>query len=586
MSEDKTTISIPQSITVGELAERLDLTVSKLIMEMMGAGIMATVNQKLDFETAEIVIAEIDSELVVELEEKEIVNERKDREIETKVSRAPVVAVMGHVDHGKTSLLDAIRGADTAADESGGITQHISAYQITHKDRPITFLDTPGHEAFAAIREHGAKLTDLALIVVAADDGIKPQTKEAIKYASVAGVKIVVAINKIDKDGIDLNRIKQQLTDEGLQPEEWGGETVIVEVSAKTKQGIDNLLEMVLLVTDVEELSADDSGLGEGLVIEAHTEQGRGAVATVLVEHGKIGKGSFLSVGSTYGKIRTITNHAGEDLKEAGASVPAILTGFKDLPRFGDVFYQHATEKEARKASENYDAGDDDRGSLTVTGAQMLALIDEKNTVKELPVIIKADVQGSLKSAIDSIRSLENEEVRVKLVAYGVGDVTENDVTMATTADAVVYGFNVGMPVAIKQQAIRDEAQVKLYKVIYEMLDDVKENLSDLLSDEVIEEDLGRLLVRGVFRTTKQEIICGGEVTKGFARPGALVKVFRDDELIGEAEVTSVKQQSQEAKEVPAGEMCGLQLAITDKLVVKEDDRLELFTRSVKERTL
>lgn len=585
---EKKSIEIPANITVGDLAKAIDVPVTKLITVMMKNGIMATVNEKVDFDTAQIVIGEMDEgiELVPAKQDQTEIKRSKRELTDTAVSRPPVVAVMGHVDHGKTSLLDAIRGANKVETEAGGITQHISAYQIEHNGRAITFLDTPGHEAFAALREHGATLTDVAIIVIAADDGMKPQTEEAIRFAQKAGVKIIVAINKIDKEGSNANLIKQQLSEKNLLAEEWGGDTVIVEVSAKKKTGIDKLMDMVLLVADVEELKADEIGEPEGLVIEAHMETGRGPVVTALVEHGKINTGDIIVAGSSYGKIRTLQSVDHKNIKDAGPSTPVVITGFKELPQFGDTFTLVKTEKEARaKMIENSD-GKGKSKQLDMRSSDLITMMNKQRDTSEVNVILRADVQGSLTSVADSLRSLENEEIQVRVVGSGVGNISENDISMAATSNAIIYGFNVEVPVAVKQLANREKVTLRVFKVIYELIDDVKQEMEANLSPEIVETEVGRLLVKGVFRTTQKQIICGGEVTKGKAKPNTIVKIFREDELIGEADVESVQRQQVEAKEVIKGEMCGLQLATKQKIMLKEGDRLEFITRESVKRTL
>ncbi len=584
-------IQLDDMTTVGTLAERLDMPASKLIGELFKNGVVATVNEKLDFDTASIIVAEIDPEVTLEHTPKAEVAIEPHRKspVDSKNAkvRPPVVAVMGHVDHGKTSLLDAIRGAKVAEGEAGGITQHISAYQITHQDRLITFLDTPGHEAFSALREHGARLTDIVIIVVAADDGIKPQTEEAIRFARATNAKIIVAITKIDKEGANIERTKQQLADQNLLIEEWGGDTIVIPVSAKTKEGIDKLLDMLLLMTDVEELKADEDVPAEGLVIESHMEQGKGPVAAALVEQGILKPGAYIVAGQSYAKIRTLSDSTGKIIDQANPSTPVIITGFKVLPQFGDEFHVYASEKAARTASEAAAGANKTSTSQSgMTSSDLLKMINKQNTLTELNVIIKADVQGSLTSVVDSLKTLDNDEVATRVVGSGVGNINENDVHMAEATDAIIYGFNVQVPVNIKQTALRQKVRVRSFAVIYELLDDVKQNLSSLLAPQIVEDEIGRLVVKGIFKTTKDEIICGGEVTKGKIVSGCLAKVIRDKVTLAEVEVTGVKRGAQEVKEVLEGEMCGVQLKIDQKLTIEEGDRLEFFTRETVTRTL
>lgn len=582
------TVQIEDSLTVGTLAEKLDIPVSQLIGELMKNGVLATVNERIDYDTAVIITSEIDPEITLEQKQVEPdIPRKKHKNTVGGESRPPVVAVMGHVDHGKTSLLDAICGNEAANKEAGGITQHISAYQAKHGERLITFLDTPGHEAFAAIREHGAHLTDLVVIVVAADDGIKPQTTEAIRFAKKAGVKILVAINKIDKDGADSNKVKQQLAEQGLMIEEYGGDTVCVEVSAKTKDGVDKLLDMILLVSDVEELKATIDAPAEGLIIEAHMEQGRGPVGVALVEQGTIKKGDFVVAGTTYAKIRNLESTTGTTLAKAGPSTPVTITGFKELPRFGDEFMVVKDEKSARTLVETNARQYSAENKNTMTGGELIRIIDRKNRVSELNVIVKADVQGSLKSVVDGLKSLNTEEVAVRIVGYGIGNITEKDAHLASTSSAIIYGFNIEVPKNVKQTANRDKIQTRLFSVIYELIDDAKEELVKLLPPEIVRTDLGRLLVKGIFKITKTEVICGGEVTKGKLIVPAYANVYRDDEVIAEnVEVISLKQGPQEAKEIKKGEMCGVSFKSESRVDIKEGDKLEFFTVETKTRTL
>lgn len=586
------TVTIPERITVNELAEKLEIDVTALITELVKNGIMATLNDTIDYDTAEIIVGEIEFEEEIELsklseEESEAPEHtRQERDVAQAAERPPVVAVMGHVDHGKTTLLDAIRDAKTVESEAGGITQHISAYQIEHGGRKITFLDTPGHEAFASLRQHGAHLTDLVILVVAADDGVKPQTEEAIKFARKAGVKIMVAINKVDKPDANTNRVMQELSDHELTPEEWGGDTVVVEVSALKKEGLDKLIDMAFLITDVEELTADAEGAAQGIVIESHMEQGRGAVVTVLVEHGRLKQGDYISAGKSHGKVRTLQDYNGNKLDEATASTPATITGLKEMPDFGVVFQVHGSEKEARAASSSYQGGSKDR-TVASTDSELLAQIHKDRSSQTLPVIVKADVRGSVTSVTDSLQSLGNDnEVSVRVIGSGVGAINESDVSMASASNAIIYGFSVDIPVRVKRLAARENVEVRLFTIIYELIDDAKTELEQLLSPEIVEENIGRLLIRGVFKTTKSEIICGGEVTKGKVREGLQVKIFRDDEELGEAHVTNVQKGQQTVPEVTEGDMCGLNLSTEQKILLKEGDRLEFFTRESVKRTL
>ncbi len=583
-----TTIEVEDTITVGALAERLMIPVTRLITELMKNGVMATVNERIDFDTAQIITQELglDVELKAGADKTLPLRREKPKASAKATIRPPVVAVMGHVDHGKTSLLDAIRGSSVAAKEAGGITQHISAYQIEHNGRPITFLDTPGHEAFASIREHGAQLTDIVILVVAADDGVKPQTIEAIRYAINAGVKIIVAINKIDKEGADPNRIKQQLSEHNLLVEEWGGDTVVLTLSAKTGQGVNELLDMVLLVADVEDLKADVDVPARGLVIEAHVEVGRGPVATALVESGILKPGQFVVAGATYAKVRNLETPDGKPLKQAGPSTPVSITGFKTLPEFGDEFIAVSSERLARAQAETAASERHTTSNREITSGELLKLINRSHELSELNLIVKADVQGSLTSVIDSLSALNTEEVAVRIVSSGIGAITDNNLRLSMTTGAKIYGFNVIAPSTIRQQAVRDRIELHLYNVIYELIDDVKAELEKLLLPQVVETDLGNLIIRGIFNTTKANVICGGEVTTGKLSLPALARVKRGKELIMEAELTNLKRGPTDVKEINAGEMCGLSLKTASRLDLELGDRLEVFRREVKQRHL
>lgn len=586
-----TTIEIPDNITVGELAGVLKLPPTRLIGELFKNGIVATINERLDFDTAQIIVGELG--LDVELSHKAVETESVLRDKRTLSERAterpPVVAVMGHVDHGKTSLLDAIRKASVAKGEAGGITQHISAYQVTHKDRAITFLDTPGHEAFAAIRQHGADLTDIVIIVVAADDGVKPQTIEAIRYAKKAGTKIVVAINKMDKDGANPGLVMGQLAEQGVVPDNkaWGGDVPMIEVSATTGAGLDTLLDTLLLVADLDELKADAGVPARGLVIEAHLEHGRGPVAHALIEEGTLRVGDFVVAGGSYAKVRNLESTAFAKLQSAGPSTPVIISGFKTLPEFGDPFVVVQSEKEARAqaevTAESRAAG---ANHAEMSSRELLRIISRSDKLQELPIIIKADVQGSLTSVADSLKAIETDEVAVRIVSSGVGVVNDNDIHVAHSTGAIIYGFNTSVANNIKRLANRDTVSIRLFNVIYELIDDVKNELSALLAPEVLERELGTLEVKGIFKTTKTEVICGGEVLSGKLSTPANVRVMRGKDTIGEAKLTGLKRGPNDAKDLAEGELGGLDLQTTSRLDLELGDKLVVYTLETKERSL
>ncbi len=589
---EKTVVSIPEVVRVGDFAERLGLPVSRVITELMKNGVMATINEQIDFDTATIIGSDLGFEITPETataesaastEQTAPADEGEEAHL---AARPPIVAVMGHVDHGKTSLLDAIRESNVVSQEAGGITQHIGAYQITHKNRVITFLDTPGHEAFSALRAHGAKMTDVAIIVVAADDGVKPQTVEAIEHAKAAGIQMVIAINKVDKEGSDPLRVKQQLSELELAPEEWGGKTVMVEVSAKSKQNIDQLLDMVLLVADIEEIKAREDGPAEGVIVESHLATGKGPVATLLVQQGILKVGDFLVTGSTYGKVRSLDDYRGKKLKQATPGMPAVISGLKIVPAFGDYFQAVSSEKEAKdQVSNNLRA--ESIKSLVKTkkiGAGELAAVISAGQIKELNLVIKADVQGSIETLAESLNELKNDEVAVNIVSSGVGDIGENDINFAKSAGALVLGFNVSISATVRQLALREQVNVRMYRVIYELLDDVRDMLSSMLAPEIIEHQAARLEVLGVFKTTKSVTICGGRVVSGKIEPNLKLRINRGGEVIGEGKLTSLQKEQQQAKEVLEGELCGM--SVETGTPVKVGDVLEFYTTESRARRL
>ncbi len=590
MDKQEKIIQIAGSITVDELANQLGLSVTTLIGELFKNGIVATINQRLDFETASIVVEELGIENVkLEKKNTNIKTSEFHHELSEKaVPRPPVVAVMGHVDHGKTTLLDTLLHKKTVEGEAGGITQHISAYQLKYEDRWITFLDTPGHEAFAAIRQHGAMLTDIVIIVVAADDGVKPQTIEAIKFAKTANAKIIVAINKIDREGADIPRTMADLAQHGLQPEEWGGDTVMVPISAKRGDNLEKLLDMVLLTADIEELKADVEVPAEGLVIESHMEVGKGSVVNLLVTEGELKTGEFIVAGATYGKIRTMLDFRGKPKGKATPSIPVTVTGFKELPNFGDRFVEAKDEKTARKmALLNAQAQSDELASSNITSSDLLRMMNTADNTKTFNVIIKGDVLGSVTSVVDSLKMIDTKgEITLNIVATGVGDITENDVYMAVGENTVIYGFNVTVPTNIAKMAARDDVSIRTFRVIYELLDDAKKSMEDLLDAEIVEEDQGEMKVMGVFRTEKSSIIAGGEVLKGKVEAKMFGRVVRDKQYIGEVEVESVQKEKIDVKELIQGEIGGLALKTNKKILMEVGDRIKFFTREMKKKTL
>ena len=587
MESQEKVIQITGSITVDELAKALGLTVTTLIGTLFKEGIVATINQRLDFETASIIIEELGIE-GVRLERRDTTAKISTGEHQLSDHaevRPPVVAVMGHVDHGKTTLLDTLLHKKTVDDEAGGITQHISAYQLEHDDKVITFLDTPGHEAFAAIRQHGAMLTDIVVIVVAADDGVKPQTVEAIKFAQSANAKIIVAINKIDKEGADIPRTMADLSEHGLTPEEWGGDTTMVPISAKKGENVDKLLDMILLIAEMEELKADVDVPAEGLVIESHTETGKGSVVNLLVTEGELKTGEFIVAGDSWGKVRTMLDFKGRPKGKALPSTPVTVTGFKTLPQFGERFTEAKDEKTARKmALINANESANAEASSNVTSSDLLRMMSTADNAKVFNVVIKGDVLGSVTSVVDSLRMIDTDgEVVLNIVTTGVGDVTENDVYMAVGEDTVIYGFNVNVPVNIAKIAARDGVPIRCYKVIYELIEDAKREMEKLLAPEIVEEVIGKMKVEGVFRTDKNLLIMGGTVKEGQVNPGVLMRSVGGEEIGG---VESVQREKLDVDKLMEGEIGGLAVKTEKKANVKVGDKVEFFTREVKQKKL
>lgn len=599
MDQEKV-IQIAGAITVDELANELGLSVTALIGELFKQGIVATINQRIDFDTATLMIDELGIK-GVRIERKNTATKTSNirHELsENAVVRPPVVAVMGHVDHGKTTLLDTLLHKKTVEGEAGGITQHISAYQLEHEGRKITFLDTPGHEAFAAIRQHSAILTDIVVLVVAADDGVKPQTVEAIKFAQSANAKIIVAINKIDREGADVARTMADLSQHGLQPEEWGGDITMVPISAKRGDNIEKLLDLILLTADIEELKADVDIPAEGLVIESHMEVGKGSVVNLLVTGGELKTGEFIVAGSAYGKIRTMLDFKGRPKGKATPSTPVTVTGFKELPNFGDQFIEVADEKTARKqALLNAQGNSDALASSNVTSSDLLRMMNVADNSKVFNVIVKGDVLGSVTSVVDSLKMIDTHgEVNLNIVSTGVGDITENDIYMAAGDNTVIYGFNVAVPTNIAKMAARDGVAVRNYRVIYELIDDAKSAMEELLDAEVIEEEVGEMKIKGVFRTERTAIIAGGEVLTGrvaakiAATTGEELEVFgrvyRNKELIGEVKVDSVQKEKMAVAELVAGETGGIAFNLEKRLVIELNDRVKFFTRELRKKKL
>ena len=573
---------IPESITVKDLAEVLGKKGSDLVMNLMKKGKMLAINATLDFDTAAS-IAEEYNVILEQEEEKDIMEEAfgtEEEEDESKLEeRPPVVVVMGHVDHGKTSLLDAIRHANVTKGEAGGITQHIGAYTVQIDGKPITFLDTPGHEAFTAMRMRGAQVTDIAILVVAADDGVMPQTIEAINHAKAAGVEIIVAINKMDKPSANPDRVKQELTEYGLLAEDWGGTTVCVPVSARSKEGIDNLLEMIVLTAEMKELKANPNKKARGAIIEAQLDKGRGPVATVLVQSGTLRVGDPVVAGPAYGKIRAMTDDKGRRVKAAGPSTPVEILGLSEVPAAGDTFYVAANEKQARQLAESVIAKN--RETLIAQTPQKVSLDDlfsqiQSGNMKELGIIVKADVQGSVEAVRQSLEKLTNEEVRVRVIHGGVGAVTESDVLLASASNAIIIGFNVRPEPAAKAFAEEEKVDVRLYRVIYHAIEDIQAAMKGMLDPVYEEKVLGHAEVRQTFKASGVGTIAGSYVKDGKIVRNCQVRIVRDGIVVYEGELESLKRFKDDVKEVALGYECGLVFKKFND--VKEGDWVEAFT--------
>ena len=571
-------IEIGGSITVKELAEKLQQPSNDVIRTLIFAGVMAAINAEIDFETAEKVCAEygVLVERKEEIQELEVLKIEEDDE-ENLQKRPPIVTVMGHVDHGKTSLLDCIRKAKVTDTEAGGITQHIGAYTIKLNGEEITFLDTPGHEAFTAMRARGAQITDVVILVVAADDGIMPQTKEAINHCKAAGVPIVVAINKIDKPGANVDRVKQELAEQGLLAEDWGGDTICEEVSAKQNLNIDKLLEMVLLTAEMLELKANKDRRAVGTVIEAKLDKGRGAVASLLVQNGTLRVGDSILVGSTYGRIRAMFDDTGKKIKSAGPSIPVEVLGLSEVPEAGDRFNQVKDEKTARNMA---DARKDKLKAETLSASHRVSLEDlynqiKEGKVKELAIIVKADVQGSVEAIKQSLEKLSTDDVKVRVIHGGVGAITETDITLATASNAIVIGFNVRPDNNAAAQADRDGVDIKSYRIIYDAIDDVKSAMIGMLEPDYKEVILGTAEVRETYKISNVGTIAGCYVLKGKLQRNAETRVIRDGIVIFESALSSLKRFKDDAKEVNAGYECGLTIEKFND--IKEGDIVECF---------
>ena len=573
-------ITIPEKLTIRELADAMKMQPSVIVKKLFMEGVMVTVNQEIDFDKAEEIALGFD--IIAEKEEKvdviaELLKEDEEDE-DDMVPRPPVVCVMGHVDHGKTSLLDAIRNTNVTRGEAGGITQHIGAYVVNIKGQKITFLDTPGHEAFTAMRMRGANATDIAVLVVAADDGVMPQTVEAISHAKAAGVEIIVAINKIDKPSANVERVKQELSEYELIPEDWGGSTIFVPVSAHTGEGIESLLEMILLTAEVSELKANPNREARGLVIEAQLDKGKGPVATILVQKGTLHVGDFIAAGACNGKVRAMMDDKGRRVKEAGPSTPVEILGLGDVPNAGEILMSFESDKEAKNFAGAFVTENKSRLLEETKGKLSLDnLFDQiqASDLKELPIIVKADVQGSVEAVKQSLTKLSNEEVIVKVIHGGVGAINESDVSLAATSNAIIIGFNVRPDTTAKQLAEQEGVDLRLYKVIYQAIEDVEAAMKGMLDPVFEEKVIGHAEVRQLFKASGVGTIAGSYVLDGTFQRNCKVRITRGEDQIFEGELASLKRFKDDVKEVRAGYECGL--VFNDFNDVKEEDKVEAY---------
>ncbi|APH20238.1 TPA: translation initiation factor IF-2 [Clostridium botulinum] len=590
-AEDMAIITMTSdTITVKEISDKLEKSYAEVIKELMLMGVMASVNQEINFEMAEKLAAKFDTEILKEEqdEEDDLEDILKDSEEEENLQkRSPIITVMGHVDHGKTSLLDAIRKSKVTSTEAGGITQHIGAYTVELNGESITFLDTPGHAAFTAMRARGAQVTDIVILVVAADDGIMPQTKEAISHCKAAEVPLIVAINKIDRPGANIDKVKQELTEYGLVAEDWGGDTVCVPVSAHTKEGIDELLEMILLSSEILELKANPNRKAKGTVVEAKLDKGRGPVATLLVQNGTLTVGDSIVVGSTYGRIRAMFNDKGENIQSAGPSTPVGILGLSEVPEAGDKFYQVKDEKTARGIADKRKEKIRDEYLQSTHKVSLEDLYNQirEGKVKELGLIVKADVQGSVEALKQSLEKLSTEEVKVRVIHGGVGAINETDVTLATASNGIILGFNVRPDNNAIIASERDGVDIKTYRVIYDAIEDIKSAMLGMLEPEFKEVVIGTAEVRQVYKISSVGTIAGAYVQTGKLARNAGARVIRDGIVIFESELASLKRFKDDAKEVAQGYECGLSIEKFND--IKEGDIIECFImEEIKKKTL
>jgi len=585
-------VKIPEVIIVRELADKMNLPVAKIMGELMKNGVMSSLNERIDFTTASIIAEDLGFKVEKisheDLEQKQDEgNSQKLKELiksEVGSTRPPVIVVMGHVDHGKTKLLDAIRETNVAGGESGGITQAIGAYQAVKKDRLITFLDTPGHEAFRSMRSRGSKVADIAIVVVAADDGLQPQTLEVLEMVQKENIPFIIAINKIDKDGADVDRVKKELSEINLVPEDWGGKIICVPISAKEKKGIDELLEMVLLVADLESFTADSKRSAAGTIIESHVDKGEGPVATALIQAGTLRPGDMVVVGNVMGKVKALRDFRNQDVKEAAPSMPVKILGLKAVPQVGDILEVTQDKKRIKEASKNLKT----RSSLSTVTTVKSSIVkpeNEKGGVKQsLNVVVKADVLGSLEAILQSLESFEDPEIDLKIVKSGLGLITDVDVFDAINAVGLVIGFNVKAIASAEQLARDKNIEIFYFNIIYRLFEEIEKRLKAMIKPEVIRTELGRMQVLAIFKTEKKEMIVGGKILEGKVKPQTKVKILRNSEVIGLGDLTELRVGKEKLEEAVLGEDCGLKYI--GEPIIEVNDILEIYQETVKERQI
>lgn len=589
--ENKTILEVPENITVKELAEKMEIKTTDLIAELIKNKIFANINEVLDFDTAEIVADDFGFEL------KKVKSEAQKRKQQIKKNlgpgakkRPPVVVVMGHVDHGKTTLLDKILKTNVTAGESGGITQHFSAYQVKKKGGTITFLDTPGHEAFHSMRERGAYITDLAVIVIAADDGIKPQTKEAVKFAKDAGVPILIAINKIDKPEKNIEKIKKELSEIDLAPEDWGGKTICVNVSAKTGEGIDELLEMIVLTSDMEEIKANPNSSAEGFVLESHLDPKIGPIATVLIQNGTLLNGDYVSVGSIWGRIKRMEDFTGKKINKAAPSSPVTVIGLNDVPIAGSFLIGETNRLMAEKRATKFNDIENEKSSENkmLNTAKIKALV-KSHQMKKFNIILKTDVKGSLEAIVQILESIKSDEVAIQILKMGVGNITETDIKMAHSSGAKIIGFNVSVDLSVKKFAEKEKVDIKMYKVIYELINDLKKDLSGILEPEIVRTDLGVLKVIAIFKSGKKsakvvEMIIGAKVENGKIEKASLLEILRNGEKIGDGAAKEIQYNKKIVKEIKVGNNAGI--TYEGNVIIEEGDVINAYKEEERVRKI